>query len=194
MLVRLALETRAHHAAADADRLELLENPTSARYRTFLEAVYAFETRYERLLIQTPRLEPRIIRGCTRTHLLRADLRALGTDEAVLAKPPVPVIPAFRSEAQALGWVYVVERNTLLHGLLRRHLWRVLPRDIARAGSYLAALASPGTHYRELGLDIDAAAARTAPSVIVDAASEAFAGQRLWFVQSREEARKRAAS
>jgi heme oxygenase len=194
MLVRLALETRAHHGAADADRLALLDAPTPAGYRSFLESVYAFETRYERALIQTPHLEPRIIRSCTRTHLLRNDLRALGATEETLAALPIPVIPPFRSEAQALGWAYVVERNTLLHGLLRRHLWRVLPRDISRGGSYLAALSSPGTHYRELGLEIDDAAKRTNPSVIVDAATEAFAGQRLWFAQSREAARKQAAS
>jgi heme oxygenase len=194
MLARLALETRAHHAAADADRLALLEAPTGARYRAFLESVYAFETRYERALIQTPHLEPRIIRACTRTHLLRNDLVALGATEETLAAISIPVIPPFRSEAQALGWVYVVERNTLLHGLVRRHLWRILPRDISRGGSYLAAYSSPGTHYRELGLEIDAAAARTPPSTFIEAATEAFAGQRLWFAQSRAESRKKTAS
>lgn len=194
MLARLALETRVHHAPADADRLALLDAASPALYRTFLEAIYAFETRYERALIQTPHLEPRIIRACTRTHLLRNDLRALGATEEALAELPIPVLPPFRSEAQALGWVYVVERNTLLHGLLRRHLWKVLPRDISRGGSYLAAHASPGTHYRALGLEIDEAARRTNPSLVVDAAVEAFAGQRLWFARSREEARRKAAS
>jgi hypothetical protein len=55
-------------------------------------------------------------------------------------------------------------------------------------------LARVHTHYRELGLEIDEAAKRTNPSVIVAAATEAFAGQRLWFAQSREAARRKAAS
>ena len=194
MLIRLALETRSQHAGADADRLALLDDPTAARYRAFLTAVYGFEARYERMLIQTPGLEPRIVRDCARLAHLRNDLRALGLTDGELAALPSPPIPAFRSEGQALGWAYVVERNTLLHGLLRRHLWRLLPRELGQAGTYLAAHASPGTHYRELGIDLDAAARRTIPSIIVEAAHAAFACQRLWFAQMRAVEARRLAS
>ena len=194
MLIRLALETRAHHAPADSDRLALLDAPTPARYRTFLTSVYSFEARYEHALIQTPNLEPRIVRACSRLKDLRSDLRGLGITDAELAALPQPLVPSFRCEGQALGWAYAIERNTLLHGLLRRHLWRMLPGDISKAGSYLAALTSPGAHYRELGLDLDAAARRTIPSTIVDAAHAAFACQRLWFAQSRAAEAKRLAS
>lgn len=200
MLIRLALETKAHHAPADADRLSLLDDSVvtseslAARYRTFLETVYTFESRYEQALIQTPDLEPRIVRDCTRLPQLRNDLRGLGASLADLDALPAPLVPAFRSPAHAMGWIYVVERNTLLHGLLRRHLWRMIPSAIAAGGSYLAHYASPGSHYREIGAELDDAARRTIPCVIVEAAHEAFACQRLWFARSRAVTARRLAS
>jgi heme oxygenase len=194
MLIRLALETKSHHASADADRLTLLEDdvPTAERYRTFLETVYGFEASYERALIQTPGLEPRLVRECSRLVLLERDLRALGTTN--LDALPRPVIAAFRDEAHALGWIYAVERNTLLHGLVRRHLWRALPSTLDRAGSYLGAYPTPGARYRELGVDLEAGARRAIPSQIVEGANAAFACQRLWFMRTRAVAARRLAS
>src|SRR5688500_16189748 len=192
MLIRLALETKSHHAGADADRLMLLEDASPERYRAFLEMIYAFESRYEEALIQAPDLDPRIVRARTKVARLRNDLLALGATLAELAALPRPLVPAFRSEAEALGWMYVVERNTLLHGLVRRHLARMMPAVIVRAGSYFGVYGdSPGAKYRDLGLDIDAAARRDIPSRIVDAAHGAFACQRLWFAQARSEATRR---
>ena len=195
MMIRLALETKAHHAAADADRLSLLEDTTPERYRSFLETVYTFESRYEQALVLTPGLDPRLVRQRTKCARLRDDLLRLGATPADLLSWSRPLIPAFRSEAQAMGWVYVVERNTLLHGLLRRHLWRALPSVIERAGSYLASYGDmPGGRYRDLGADLDGAARRAIPSQIVEAAHAAFACQRLWFAHARGVAIRRLAS
>ena len=186
MLIRLALETKAHHASADSDRLALLEDPSYERYRAFLETVYTFEARYEQALVQTPGLDPRIVRSRMKAARVRDDLLALGVTPAELLAWSRPPIPAFRSEAHALGWMYVVERNTLLHGLLRRHLVRLLPDVMERASSYLASYGdAPGARYRELGTELDSAARRAIPSQIVEAAHSAFACQRLWFVHAR---------
>jgi heme oxygenase len=184
MLMRLGLETRAHHAVADADRLAILDDPQPERYRAFLETIYAFESAYEQSLIQTPGLPPRAIRRRARTKFLRNDLLVLGvTDLEDLVRPG---IPAFRSEPEALGWVYVVERNTLLHNLIRRHLWRTLPGILAHAGSYLGAYGNtPGAHYRDLGIELDDAAHRAIPSQIVAAANTAFVAQHTWFAQAQ---------
>lgn len=190
MLARLALETRAHHAGADGDRLVLLDAPTPARYRAFLETVYGFELRYEQALIQAPDLAPSIVRACARIGMLRDDLHALGATAAELAALPSATLPVFRSEPQALGWVYVVERNTLLHNLLRRHLRRILPGELARAGGYLAAHPIPGDHYRAIGVALDAAARRANPSQIVEAACDAFASQHAWFGHAWRAARR----
>lgn len=194
MLIRLALETKAHHASADADRLTLLEDdvPTPERYRTFLEAVYGFEASYEHALIQTPELAPRLVRECSRLALLERDLRVLGATN--LDALPRPVISPFPHEAHALGWIYAVERNTLLHGLVRRHLWRALPSTLDRAGTYLAAYPTPGARYRDLGFELEAGARRAIPSQIVEGANEAFACQRLWFTRTRMTIARRLAS
>ena len=179
--MRLGLETRAYHAAADADRLAILDDPRPERYRAFLEEIYAFEARYEAALIQTPDLEPRVIRQRTKAHLLRADLAALGVTDLAF---PQPDIAPFRHEAEALGWIYVVERNTLVHNLIRRHLWRTMPSTLVVAGSYLGAYGNtPGAQYRDLGFDLDRCARVAIPSQLVLAAIEAFQCQHAWFAQ-----------
>jgi heme oxygenase len=190
MLLRLALETKPHHASADADRLALLEDPSAQRYRMFLARIYTFESRYEQALVQTPGLDPRIVRARMRAARARDDLLALGAAPAELLAWTRPPIPVFRSEAQALGWIYVVERNTLLHGLLRRHLARALADTMERASRYLGAYDAPGMRYRELGGELDAGARRAIPSQIVEAAHAAFACQRLWFAHVRGTARR----
>lgn len=196
MLVRIARETKPHHASADADRLALLDEPAPTReqYLAFLESVYAFEVPYELALVQTPGLDPRILRHRSKSARLHNDLLALGASDADLGELPRPAIPMFRSEAQALGWLYVVERNTLLHGLMRRHLGRAIPTVIERAGAYLAAYESPGTRYRELGVDLDAAARRAMPGEIIGAAHAAFACQRFWFAHAGKSVRRALAS
>lgn len=185
ILIRLALETRSHHGVADAQRLALLEGATSASYQDFLGVVLGFESAYERALVVAPGIHPKLLRQRVKSSRIRHDLLALGTSEADLDALPTCVTPVFRTAAEALGWVYVVERNTLLHGLLRRHLASVLPDPIERASSYLAAYGdNPGEHYRELATALEEAARKAiTPGEIVTAAHAAFEAQRLWFGQ-----------
>jgi heme oxygenase len=196
MLVRLALETRQHHAHADGDRLALLEDASLTSYRAFLATVFGFEVRVEEALARTPRLDAELVRTRAKAELLAADLVGLGYSEPqVGALRRCSAVPAFRSPAQALGWLYVVERNTLLHGLLRRHLVTVMPQAMERAGSYLGAYGdTPGARHRELGeiLDQLAKVAADLPQQLVTAANEAFRCQRHWFLQRRDQPIERA--
>ncbi|MBA3394341.1 MAG: biliverdin-producing heme oxygenase [Deltaproteobacteria bacterium] len=184
ILIRLALETRRHHGVADAQRLVLLEGATPTSYQDFLGLVLGFESAYERALVAAD-VDPKLVRQRVKSSRIRHDLIALGASEADLAELPTCVIPVFRTAAEALGWVYVIERNTLLHGLLRRHLATVLPEEMERASSYLAAYGdTPGEHYRELSTALeDAAREAITPGEIVIAAHAAFEAQRLWFEQ-----------
>ncbi|MBA3820276.1 MAG: hypothetical protein H0X17_15395 [Deltaproteobacteria bacterium] len=188
ILIRLALETRAWHGPADAQRLQLLEYATPVMYRDFLEAVYGFELRCEEAFLLAADVDPRFLRPRLKMARLRDDLVALGATEHELAAiPRAEEVPAFTSPAQAMGWLYAIERNTLLHGLLRRHLARLLPVEIERASTYLASYDEPGAGamYRELGtaLEVTARLAIT-PGQIVEAACEAFDAQHRWFASA----------
>lgn len=171
MLDRLHTETRVHHSAADAGRQALLGTKLDrARYTDYLAKLFAFEAPIEMRWQRTPgisrlaALTPAIV-----TPLLEEDLARLSRFIDV-----VPAAP-FRSPAQALGWMYVVERGRLLNSMLYRHLAKVLPTETQIAGRYLAASGSLGARWDALAgaLDIvgrDAASA----TQIVNGALEAF--------------------
>lgn len=182
MLLRLAVETRRHHAAADADRLAPMNEPSLAGYRDYLTGVYGFEAAVEGALVQTPELDLQLIRTRTKMGRLQQDLLTLGLERDAIARLPRCALRPFRSAAEAFGWLYVVERNTLLFGLIRRHLAQHLP--LTRASAYLSVYgASPGARFRELGglLNLEAARGPTKLAAIIAGANLAFLCQRVWF-------------
>src|SRR5438874_1263930 len=178
MLAHLAQQTRQHHAAADGDRLAILEMPNDERYRQWLGKIYCFEAPIEAACIGTPDLAPSILRTHIKTPRLERDLDVLGL---VAREVVMPV--AFDSSIDALGWLYVVQRNTLLHGLIYRYLAGKLPASLEHAGSYLATFEGrAGTALRELGDALHAVARRgSIVERIVAAANEAFRVQRQWY-------------
>jgi heme oxygenase len=133
----------------------------------------------------TPGLEAVLdLRGRTGPRLLRSDLVALGVPDPGALERCTNVLP-FRSPAEALGWLYVVERDAMLHGILLRHLEQRLGDPFARACAYLAGNErAAGVRMRELGraLDVVARAPKVAERV-VDAACAAFRCQRAWFAR-----------
>lgn len=77
--------------------------------------------------------------------------------------------------------MFVVERQTLLSGLIRRHLCRAMPLEIAAASRYLTAYGdAPGARFRLFGDAVARYARDIAPDAIVAGANEAFRAQRLW--------------
>jgi len=134
----LGQQTQQFHASADGDRLAILEKPTPERYRTYLARIYGFEAPIERACIATDEVP----RGLLRTHLkaarLRTDLDALGLDELELELAPLAP-PRFAGAPEALAWMWVLHRNTLLHGLVYRYLHAKLREPLRPAGSYLCA-------------------------------------------------------
>lgn len=177
MLDLLATATHPYHALADGDRLAILDTPSIARYRMSLARVYCFEAPFEAALVATDGLPCELLHAHLRTHVLAADLAAAGIDAREI--PPARAL-RFDSSAEALGWMWVVHRNTLLHGQLRRELARTLPQA---ATTYFAIHEGrAGGVMRRLGEALDVAAHR--PSIaeaIVAAAVEAFRVQRLWY-------------
>jgi heme oxygenase len=186
MLARLNRETVVHHAAADADRSSPLTAIASDRgYRDFLGRIYGFEAPLEAAFAAVPALADLVdLRARSAVRLLRCDLAALGVDDPTTL-PRCRAIPPFRIAAEALGWMYVVERNALLHGTVRRHLEKRLPAPLAAAGHYLAnSERTVGSRMTELGIALDHSAhCLRVAAQIVDAAKTAFRRQRHWFNQ-----------
>ncbi|MBA3394346.1 MAG: biliverdin-producing heme oxygenase [Deltaproteobacteria bacterium] len=188
MLVRIALETRHHHTQADEDRLTLMDACSPAEYRAFLARTYGFESVVEAAMVGIPGPVGALVASRAKTALLRQDLEALGVKPAELDQlPRCTTVKVIATPSQALGYLFVLERHTLLAGLIRRQLARRLPAEIKAASRYLAAYGgSPGLHLRQLGdaLGAQARIAANAPSRIVTAANEVFRSQRQWYLAS----------
>ncbi len=181
--MQLKRATRDQDGAADADRMSLLASPvTRASYVTFLQRIYGFEAPVESAFAMTTDLGDAVdLRSRTHVRLLRSDLAALGIDTAELGV--CRALASFVTPCEALGWMYVVDRNAQLHGNIHRHLARSLPQLSATsylAGGGVAAAARLG----DLGKALDGIAQNAdMADQIVAAATTAFVQQRQWFQQ-----------
>jgi heme oxygenase len=182
-LIRLNIATRAHHAAADAPWLDLLVPIVGKReYTAHLIKVYGFEAPLEAAFRYTPGLSALIdLRARMRIGLLAQDLLRLGMTASQIAQLPQR-FETFTSIGEALGWMYVIERSTLLHGGVRRYLTTQLP-EVASATGYLSAYDGSATvRWSELGDAVDTLAETPAlTQLCVRAAHQAFRAQREWF-------------
>ena len=194
MIARLNEETRAHHAEAETDFDILFQAETKAEhYLTFLIKAYGFEAPLEALLVQTPNLDLMIdLQERAKASFLAQDLVALGLRPSELPElPQCLAIPQFRGAAEALGWMFVVERTTLAHSVLRRHLLTRLPREVRNASNYLSCYTGVvGMRWRKYGATLDDVARHPAiADRIVVAANEAFRCQRRWIQQDLQDTR-----
>ena len=150
MLERLDLETKIHHGPADSARVALLGKPTRERYADYLARIYAFEAPAESRWMRTPGLEATLdVSSRVFGPLLEKDLATLGRF------PDVYETSCFRNVAQALGWMYVVERGRLMNAMLHRHLARRLPFESSIAGTYMAGSSSLGLRWQQLAEALD---------------------------------------
>src|SRR5438105_8285184 len=106
MLLRVALETRAHHSIADEQRLAVMEAQDRGHYRRFLQRVYGFESVFEDGLARSPDLDAGLVRGALKMPRLRLDLAALGIEARDVDMLPSANVPSLRTAAQALGWMF----------------------------------------------------------------------------------------
>lgn len=184
MLLRLNVETRAQHPEADDPWLDLMSvGGTSLRYLDHLVTVYGFEAPVEAALALTPHLSEVIaVRPRARSGFIVEDLLALGITPSKLARMPQcrEILP-FRDVADALGWMYVIERSTLLHEAVRLHIASRLPG--ITAWSYLNAYRGIASErWQGFGEALDSYAITPASGeAIVAAARAAFDRQRDWF-------------
>lgn len=182
-LIHLNVVTREHHAAADAPWLRLMvEGVDKQAYVAHLVRAYGFEAPLEAAFRYTPGLANLIdLRAHTRAGLIVQDLMRLGLAPGRLAHLDQR-FAIFTSAAEALGWMYVAERATLLYGAVRRHLAQHIP-EVAAALTYLSAFDEvAAARWSELGDALDALA--HAPGVknqLIRAARQGFAAVCEWY-------------
>lgn len=188
MIERLNEETRVHHADVDGDLDPLFRTGSaSAHYMMFLIRVYGFEAPLESALSSTPGLDRMVdLKARARASNIAQDLMALGLRANEVAELPMCLtIPQFRGAAEALGWMYVSERSTLTHSVVRGHLLTCLPAEMERASSYLQSYAgTAGKRWRQFGAALDEVAHHAViADRVISAANDAFRAQRRWVMQ-----------
>lgn len=188
LLVRLNVATRQWHATADAPWQDLLRVDVSRiQYVDHLVRTYGVVAPFESACKYTPGLA-RVLdfRELTRAGLIAQDLLSLGlTPVQVASVAQCDSITPFHDVPEALGWLYTVERWTLLHDRIRRHLVVRLP-DVASACAYLAEHGGrAGEHWTSVGRVLDRVGADAeAASAIVAAARPAFETAIAWYGRS----------
>ena len=183
-LAHLDQATRAHHRYADAPWVALMVRDVSRReYIHQLAVTHGFEAPIEGALAYTAGLAGVVrVRARARSGLLVQDLLALGQTPAQIALlPACPAITPFQDVPDALGWVYVVDRTTLLHAAVRRNIVQRLP-EARVASAYLAAASSvAGTRWQAFGVALDRFATTQALlDRIAASADRAFRAWRSW--------------
>ena len=186
-LIRLNLDTRNLHPAVDRFWLDLVAGQTTeADYLERLCRAYGFEAPLEAALAYTPRMQELVgVSHRFRSGMIAQDLLNLGLPASELARLPQCAIAPFASVSEALGWLYVHERATLIHGTVCTALLERMPH-LAHASSYLCAHSGNiGSRWDELGETLERLA-RT-PTIyerISRAAIDAFHVAIDWFDES----------
>lgn len=190
MLARLDRDTAPMQVEVDPDpewhRLLRDGSATRGDYGHLLAVTYGFEAPFELACSQTPDLAHAIdLRGRWRAGLIVQDLLVLGAAPEDIAELRCHSQIRFHDAAEALGWMYAIERSTLFHGELRDELTGRFT-DLARATAYLGAYGSTASRrWAELGIALDRACVSTRVCKrVIDAAHAAMCARRAWHADS----------
>jgi heme oxygenase len=180
VLEKLQQETERLCDAAEAHAFEFVATCSLEQYRDYLVRAYGFEAPLESACVLTPCLASHSATARQRTRYIAQDLVALGfPPERLLELKPCPMHP-FRDLSEALGWLYVAERNGITNSRCHGRLAEHAPELAARA-SYLGCY-GPATpaRWRAFGIRLERAAAGVDPDRISAAAVESFARMHRW--------------
>lgn len=189
LLTKLNLATRHLHADVDDPWLDLLRaDVTLPDYSSQLVRTYGLIAPFESACKYTPGVARMLdYRQLLRAGLIARDLLGLGMTPSELSRiPTCPAITMFRDASEAFGWLYVVERSTLLQDGVRRHLVQRLPA-VAHACAYLGAYEGHiNDHWLSFGRQLDRIAAdQHSEADILAAAEAAFRHTREWLTARR---------
>jgi heme oxygenase len=148
--------------------------------------VYAFEAAVALCVSTIAGMTDALAGARARIGRLRADLVALGLSEIDIAALPRAAVDV-RTTSDGFGWAFVVERQILLAGLIRRFLASQLREAFSRARSYFDTHADGGARFREFGTALNESLMRSAtrPDEILAAARRGFEAQFHWYARKR---------
>ena len=114
-----------------------LVSPTRDSYRRFLCDLYGFLLAFEARFAFTTFLDLDFIQPRVRSGRIASDLLALGLTHAELRRLSLRCrVPELADPAEALGWIFVVERVMSRRDHYRR-MAASLEHELATAGAYL---------------------------------------------------------
>jgi heme oxygenase (biliverdin-IX-beta and delta-forming) len=180
LLEQLQSETRAQSCARESQALAFVENCTRDAFRDYLVRSYGFEAPLESACAMAPQVASHSATLRPRTRYIAQDLADLGLPLERLLEVETCPLPLFRDPAQALGWVYVAERNVMTNTLCHRTLASRDP-ELATHASYLNCYGTAtAARWRGFGISFERVAASIDPERIVVSAVESFERLRRW--------------
>jgi heme oxygenase len=174
VLEKLQAETRALCGQTEEAALRFVEDGCAERYRDYLVRCYGFEAPVESACAMSPTLASHGATTRPRTRYIAQDLVDLGMPpERLLELKPCPLAP-FKDISEALGWLYVIERNVVTNSLCHARLVESAPALAAQA-RYLNCY-GPTTlmHWRAFGVSLERAASHADADLIANAAIDCF--------------------
>lgn len=182
LLDELQTETESLHADADEEAIQLLGPVGVADYWRFLVRTYGFVAPVERSILAAPWIAEALdVRRFHKNQLLQQDLLEFGMRADEIDRLPQCTVPMFDGAEEALGWAYVVERSTLGHTNLFRHLALVIPGDVAFTSTYLKCyFGSVGEMWRAFGNALDRFSEPGQRRRVIESAKTAFRALRTW--------------
>lgn len=183
-LARLDRDTAVFHAEADRCWRHLMQsrNATREDYAKQLCMAYGFEAPFEAACAYTPGLSQVIeLRGRARAGLIAQDLLMLGWSPTQITAMHTHSLEPFQDPAEALAWMYVVERPTLMFEAVRNEITARFT-DLTRATTYLSAFEGcTSRRWSELGTALDRLC--TSDKVrdrVLESATHAFESLLMW--------------
>lgn len=182
MLDRLQSATRPQCEDFEAGALALVGRCTVDELRAHLGRCYGFEAPLESACALAPMLARHTATSRPRTRYIARDLVELGiSPERLLEVRPCPLSP-FRSLAQALGWLYVAERNVLTNNSCHRVLASRAP-ELAARETYLDCYGPAlQPRWQRFGIALERAAAHAEPEHVEASAIESYGRLRRWLL------------
>jgi heme oxygenase len=180
VLEKLQSETEVQSGVVEADALGYVDRCSFEHYRDYLVRCYGFEAPLESACALSPSLASHTATTRPRTRYIAQDLLDLGfPPERLLELTPCPLQP-FRDLSEALGWLYVAERNVMTNSKCHRHLRERAPELAARA-SYLNCYGNAtASRWRAFGITLERVAAKADLTRITEAAVGAFEFLHRW--------------